>query len=150
MISATVGAVVPLVSVFLGALVTYWVNVRARRRSSAEDLVNAAIAAVAVAEANQARSFRVNLPTDFEGSDGEDLQRRLLLGAIESHNLRVHEAREALAKVLALDDRIREYYLDTDAVFERPMEIIGVLNEIRDRVSGGKKIRKGAQLSIGG
>jgi hypothetical protein len=92
----------------------------------------------------------VNLPAGFEGSDGEDLQRRMLLGAIENHNLRVHEAREALAKVVALDDRIREYYLDTDAVFERPLEIIGVLNEIRDRVSGRKKIRKGAQLSVGG
>ena len=69
MTSTIVSAVVPIASVFLGALVTYWVNVRTKRRSSAEDLVNAAIAAVAVAEANQARFTHVNLPDEFEQSD---------------------------------------------------------------------------------
>jgi hypothetical protein len=133
--SVAVGAVVPLLSVFLGALVTYWVNVRTRRRSSAEDLVNAAIAAVAVAEANQSRANYVNLPDGFEPSDGEELIRRLALAAIENHNLRAHEAREALAKVTVLDSRVREHYLDPEAVFQRPVEIIRVLTEIRDRIS---------------
>ncbi|MFB9932220.1 hypothetical protein ACFORO_21600 [Amycolatopsis halotolerans] len=150
MTSTAVGAVVPLVSVFLGAMVTYWVNVRTKRRSSAEELVNAAIAAVAVAEANQTRSTRVNLPDGFEQSDREELARRLALGAIESHNLRAHEAREALAKVTTLDSRIREYYLDPDAVFQRPAEIIQALTEIRQRSTGGLKPRKDVRWRIGG
>lgn len=150
MTSTVVGAVVPLVSVFLGALVTYWVNVRTKRRSSAEDLMNAAIAVVAVAEANQTRSTHVNLPAGIEQSDGEELARRLVLGAIESHNLRAHEAREALAKVTTLDGRVREYYLDPDAVFQRPAEVIRILTEIRERITGGPKPRKGAWWRIGG
>jgi hypothetical protein len=135
-------AVVPLVSVFLGALVTYWVNVRTKRRSSAEDLVNAAIAAVAVAEANGRSAAYVNLPDRIKQSDGEELMRRLILGAIESHDLRTHEAREALAKVMTLDGRVREYYLDPEAVFQRPVEVIQVLTEIRDQIVGRQKIRR--------
>ena len=61
--------------------------------------------------------------------------RRLILGAVESHNLRVHEAREALAKVVTLDSRVREYYLDPEAMWGQPVEIIRVLTEIRDRIA---------------
>jgi hypothetical protein len=37
-------AVLPLLSVLLGSALTYWLNVRARRRTFIEDLINAAIA----------------------------------------------------------------------------------------------------------
>jgi hypothetical protein len=40
----------PLLSTLLGGGITYWVNVRQRRRTYVEDLFNAAIAAVAAAE----------------------------------------------------------------------------------------------------
>ena len=140
--SVAVGAIVPLLSVFLSALVTYLVNVRTKRRSSAEDLVNAAIAAVAVAEANQSRATYVNLPDGFEPSDGEELSRRLGLAAIENHNLRAHEAREALARVVVLDSRVREYYLDPEAVFRRPVEIIRVLTDICDHISSRQAGRR--------
>ena len=133
-------ALVPLLSVLLGALVTYGVNVRTRRRSTVEEIVNEAISAVAVAEANQSRSGRVNLPAVFDSSDAQDLRRRIILGAIENHNIRSHEAREALAKVVVLDSQVRQYYLDPDAVFDRPQEIIRQLTNIRDRITHGRNV----------
>ncbi len=48
---------------------------RSAGRSPAEELVNAATTAVAVAEANQTRSTQMNLTDGFEQSDGEELAR---------------------------------------------------------------------------
>lgn len=62
----------------------------------------------------------------------------------ESHNLRVHEAREALAKVVTLGGRVRKYYLDPEAMWEESVEIIRVLTEIRNRIAGPQKIQNGA------
>jgi hypothetical protein len=45
--------VVPLASVLLGAAITYWLNVRTRRRTKVEDIFHDAIAAVAVAQASR-------------------------------------------------------------------------------------------------
>lgn len=46
--SEAFGVLVPLLSVLLGAGITYWLNVRSRRRSHVEDRFNEAIAAVAL------------------------------------------------------------------------------------------------------
>lgn len=46
-------AFLPLVSVLLGAGLTYWLNVRQRRRNAIDDIFAAAIAAVAVAAAGK-------------------------------------------------------------------------------------------------
>jgi hypothetical protein len=73
-----------------------------------KNFVNAAISAVVVAEANQSRSSGVNLPPGFDSSDAQDLRRCIILNAIENHNVRSHEVREALAKVMVLDSRVRE------------------------------------------
>lgn len=51
--------------------------------------------------------------------------------------MRSHEAREALAKVMVPDSRVREYYLDPNAVFDRPVEIMRQLTDIRERVAVG-------------
>ncbi|MDB4872835.1 MAG: hypothetical protein JWL97_3839 [Gemmatimonadales bacterium] len=148
--STVVSAAVPLISVLLGALVTYRVNVRSRRRSSAEDLVDAAISAVAVAEANQSLSSRVKPPPGFDHDEADNLRQRLIWTAIENHNVRTHEAREALAKVIVLDSRVREYYLDPDAVFDRPQEIIHLLTEVRDHLSPpARRVRMRRTLKIG-
>ena len=48
-----VNGAVPVLSVLLGAGLTYWLNVRQRRRSTVENLFDQAIAAVAVADAAQ-------------------------------------------------------------------------------------------------
>lgn len=148
MSSLVINAVVPLISVLLGALVTYKTNVHIRRRSSAEDLVTAAISAVAVAEANQSLSPRVNPPSGFSSDQAQDLHRRLIWSAIENHNTRCHEAREALAKVIVLDTRIRGYYLDPEAVSDHPQEIIHLLTDIRDHLSppGGRRGRRRHRL----
>ncbi|MER7894438.1 hypothetical protein ABTX15_32025 [Micromonospora sp. NPDC094482] len=45
--------VVPLASIAVGATLTYWLNVRVRRTSQVEELINAAIGAVAMEEASR-------------------------------------------------------------------------------------------------
>jgi hypothetical protein len=140
MTSIVINAAVPLLSVLLGALLTYGVNVRTKRRSSAEDLVDAAISAVAVAEANQSLTPRVHVPAGFDMGKGEELKQRLIWSAIENHNTRSHEAREALARIIVLDSRVREYYLDPDAVFDCPQQIIRLLTDVRDRLSPPERL----------
>jgi hypothetical protein len=137
--SFVIDALVPLCSVLLGALVTYWVNVRARRRSAAEDVVNAAIAAIAIAEAYGSNATYLDQPDWIPAAEVEALQRRLVLTAMEQHNVRGQEARAALARVLVFDTRVREHYLDPEAVFLRPAAIIALLTEIRDRVRTRRK-----------
>jgi hypothetical protein len=51
--STVLAAIVPLLSVLLGADLTYALNVRTRRIGQVEDLFDAAIAATAVADACQ-------------------------------------------------------------------------------------------------
>lgn len=46
-------SIVPLISVLIGALITYRLNVRLRKHAHVEDRFNEAISAVAVAEANK-------------------------------------------------------------------------------------------------
>lgn len=48
-------ALIPVLSVLAGAAITYWLNVRSRKRTRVEDIYHDAIAAVAVAAA--ARNF---------------------------------------------------------------------------------------------
>lgn len=134
--SLALNVLTPLVSVLLGAALTYWLNVRTRRRSAAEDLVNAAIAAVAIVEANASLGPRVVAHEVVDPERGRKIAADLILSAIENHNKRGLEAREALARVLAIDDRVRPYYLDEDAVFDRSEEIIAVLKQIRSAVAG--------------
>lgn len=62
-------AVLPLVSELLGGALTYWLNVRDRRRSFIEDLFNSAIAAVAVADASKSYLRRVGKPPDTVDHD---------------------------------------------------------------------------------
>lgn len=59
-----------IVSIFVGAAITYVMNVRQRRRTYEEDLVNAAIAAVAAAE----------ISVDYIASVGQPAYRRLRVG----------------------------------------------------------------------
>jgi hypothetical protein len=53
-----VSVIVPLVSIAVGAGVTYCLNVRARRSMQFEDLIDAVIAAVAVEEASRCAGLR--------------------------------------------------------------------------------------------
>jgi thiol:disulfide interchange protein len=137
-------AAVPLLSVLLGAAVTYWINIRTRQRSAREDLVNAAISAIAIAEAAQSASPRVNLDGLWQSAeeDAKTLTRTLVLGAIENHNRRIAEAREALARIIVLDSRVREYYLDPSTISDRSTDIMNLLTDIRDRGSTRRPRRR--------
>lgn len=63
----------PLLSVLLGAAMTYWLNVRTRRRNHVEDAFNEAIAAVAVADASKSYLRRVAQPAEMSAADYQQL-----------------------------------------------------------------------------
>lgn len=92
-----VAAVVPLLSVLLGAAMTYWLNVRTRRRNHVEDAFNEAIAAVAVADASKSYLRRVAKPAEISAADYQQLLADMGRTAVEGHTKRCSEAREALA-----------------------------------------------------
>lgn len=120
-----------MISIAVGAGVTYWLNVRARRTVQFEEVVNAAIAAVAVEEASRSAITRV-VADHLEPADRAELQAAVLRAAIENHNVKNMQAREALARVMTIDVSVRGYYLDPDTVSERSAEIIDHLIRLRD------------------
>jgi len=124
-------AVVPLISIAVGAGVTYWLNVRARRSMQFEDLINAAIAAVAVEEASRS-AITLVVADQFDPADRTELQAVVIRAAIENHNVKNMQAREAVARVMIIDRSVRSYYLDPDTVSERSEEIIDHLSRLRD------------------
>jgi hypothetical protein len=125
------GVVVPLISIAVGAGVTYWLNVRTRRSMQFEDLINAAIAAVAVEEASRS-AITLVVADQLDPADRADLQVAVTKAAIENHNVKNMQAREAIARVMTIDRGVRNYYLDPDAVSERSEEIIDHLSRLRD------------------
>lgn len=129
--------VVPLISIAVGAGVTYWLNVRTRRSIRFEDLINAAIAAVAVEEASRTAITRVvATPDQLDEKNLLDLQIAVTKAAIENHNAKNMEAREAIARVMIIDQSVRGYYLDTNSVSERSEQIIEHLTRLRDSRRG--------------
>jgi hypothetical protein len=128
-----VGAIVPLASVLLGAGLTYWLNVRSRQRTYVEDLFNQAIAAVAVAEASQNYVRHIGQPEQLSEHDHQEMVREITKAAVENAARKAAEAREALARVLEFEPRVRPYYLDVSAAVQRADEVIAVLTEGRER-----------------
>jgi hypothetical protein len=124
-------AVVPLISIAVGASVTYWLNVRARHSTQFEDIINAAITAVAVEEASRSAITRV-VADQLDPADRTELQAAVIRAAIENHNVKNMQAREAIARVMTIDRSVRSYYLDPDTVSERSAEIIDHLSRLRD------------------
>lgn len=120
----------PLVSILLGAGITYWVNVRSRRRTYVEDLFNQAIAAVAQAEASQ--NYIAGL-APWKGATVEEHEQFLSqLGreASLNHVRKAAEAREAIARVLPYQPGLSAFYQDDPhAVYRRAPEIIALLRQ---------------------
>ena len=133
MSSEVVAAVVPALSVLLGALLTYWLNIRAKRRSSVEALFDAAIAATAVADASQHYLSGVGRPESMSEREYRVMMSDLVRNGVENHVRRAAEAREAIARVVQYEPRIRPYYQDSVLSGERPQEIIRLLLEARSR-----------------
>jgi hypothetical protein len=123
--------VVPLISIAVGAGVTYWLNVRARRSMQFEDVINAAITAVAVEEASRSAITRV-VADQLDPADRTELQAAVIKAAIENHNVKNMQAREAIARVMTIDRGVRDYYLDPDGVSDRSEEIVEHLSRLRD------------------
>lgn len=121
----------PLLAVLLGALITYWLNVRARRRSHVEDLFADAIAAVRVAEASKdyIRSVAPWSP-DLSREEYVDFLNQLGREAAEDHIRKAAAAREALARVLEYRPELHRYYRgNATAVFEQADEIVALLRK---------------------
>lgn len=90
----------PFLSTLIGAAITYAVNVRSRRRTYEESLVNAAIAAVAAAEVGVDFIASVSRPVHMTPTDFADFQSWLVTEGMKAWATKVAEANEALARVV--------------------------------------------------
>ena len=90
----------PLASTLLGAGITYVINVRQRRRTYHEDLVNAAIAAVAAAEISVDYLASLSQPQHMSNEDFKEFQRWLVTEGVKAWATKVAQANEALARVV--------------------------------------------------
>lgn len=97
---AVLSDLLPLVSALAGAGITYALNVLGRRRFHHEDLVNAAIAAVKVAEVNIDWLASVGQPNVMTDEDYREFQRWLVTEGLKGWATKVTQANEALARVV--------------------------------------------------
>jgi hypothetical protein len=90
----------PFASTLLGALVTYLINVRQRRRTYREDLINAAISAVAAAEVSVDYLASAGRPSHMTDEDYRKFQSWLVTEGMKTWATKVAQANEALSRVL--------------------------------------------------
>jgi hypothetical protein len=138
MLSTILAAIVPLASVLLGAGVTYVLNVRSRRSNRIEDLFDAAISATAVADVSlhYAHLSGFSRPPGVTDQDFQALGGQLILDGLKNHFKRASEAREAIARVLPYEPRVKPYYQNPIFVDEQIQEIMNILTEGKARYSG--------------
>jgi hypothetical protein len=118
--------VVPPLSVLLGAAMTYWLNVRSRKRNHIEDAFNEA---VAVADASNSYLRHVSKPAEMSTDDYRALLAGMAKTAVENHTQRCGEAREALARVLPYEPAVKQYYENAEAATKQADTIINVLRD---------------------
>lgn len=92
--------VIPLLSLLVGSLITYAVNVRLRRRSYVEDLFNQAIAAVSAADASVEYTSSFGKPDGMSDADYAQLRSWLVSEGIKNWSTKLGEANLALARVV--------------------------------------------------
>ena len=134
-------AVVPLASVLLGAGVTYWLNVRSRRSNRIEDLFDAAIGATAVADVSlhYAHLSGFGRPPGITDQDFQALGEQLVRDGLNNYFKRASEAREAIARVLPYEPRVKPYYQNPIFVNEQIKEIMNILAESKARYVGRER-----------
>src|SRR5437016_1402507 len=102
-------AILPLVAVLLGSLITYWVNVRTRARSKVDDAFREAIAAVA--EADSRGKWLDNWSWD---GASEDESAEVLVQYRRDSMLKyvqvLADARAAVARASVYDPTLAQYY----------------------------------------
>jgi small neutral amino acid transporter SnatA (MarC family) len=130
-----INVIVPLSSVLLGAALTYWLNVRERRRTLVEDQFNAAITAVAIADASQHYIKQFARPEHISDDEFAELLTAIARAAVEGATKRAAEAREAIARVIQYAPDMKPFYEDAQVIVERPDEIIDALRQARARVT---------------
>jgi hypothetical protein len=131
--STVVSAIVPLLSVLLGALLTYWLNVRGRWHSLVETLFNDAIAAAAVADASKYFLSSVGRPGHVSDDQYTDLLAKMNRDAVSNHTKRLGEAREAIARVTPYEPDLARYYRDAESLTTEPDVVLRALAEARAR-----------------
>lgn len=98
----------PFVSVLLGAGITYWTNVKQRRRTKVEDIFHEAIAAVAVASASREYWSDVLLP-GASGQEQEDFNKEVRRVALWDAIKANAQARAAVARASAYDPSLQAF-----------------------------------------
>lgn len=129
-----INAVVPLASVLTGAALTYWFNVRTRKRTYVEDLFNQAITAVAVADASKYYIRSVAKPQILDDDAHRQVHEQIAKAAVENHLRAAGEAQAALARVLQYEPRVKRYYQEATAVINYADTIIPLLAERRNEI----------------
>ncbi|HUY46504.1 MAG TPA: hypothetical protein VMV92_12340 [Streptosporangiaceae bacterium] len=107
------------------------INIRTRRTNQVEDLFDAAIAATAVADASQNYLSGIGPPNNLPDKDYQAMMNDIIRNGIENHVKRATEAREAIARVVQYEPRVRAYYQDSVLNGDKPQEIINLLREGR-------------------
>lgn len=107
-------ALIPVLSVLAGAAITYWLNVRSRKRTRVEDIYHDAIAAVAVAAA--ARNFITQVGPWQGATDDEYREFTSQLGrdGNERYVKAVADARGAIARASVFEPQLRRFYTKTN------------------------------------
>lgn len=141
MLSTIMAAVVPLGSALVGAGVTYWLNVRSRRANRIEDLFDAAISATAVADASlhYPHISGVGRPAGITDQDYLNLDQELIHDGFNNYFKRAGEAREAIARLLPYEPRVKPYYQNPIFAEDHIREIMSILTESKDAHFGGKR-----------
>ncbi|MET8091954.1 hypothetical protein [Micromonospora sp. NPDC005220] len=123
--------VVPLASIAVGAALTYWLNVRARKASHVEELINDAIGAVAMEEASRSAITAAQGVEHLPDAERMALEYSVIRAAIENHNVKNMLAREALARVMVIDQGVRRYYYEPETISQCSEEILDYLLRLR-------------------
>jgi hypothetical protein len=100
LIVSVLNVLLPLGSVVVGAGITYWINVRARRLGYREDLFNEAMEAVSVAEISVDFRAWVERPALMSEEDYAHVVSWHNMEGVKNATTRVIEANVALARVL--------------------------------------------------
>jgi hypothetical protein len=127
-------AIVPILATLAGAGITYWLNVRVRRRTYVEDLFNQAIAAVAAADVSVDYQSGVGRPPHLTDTDYAELQSWFVTEGLKNWSQRQDQANVAIARVLPYKadlKRFLPFQVDVDHR-EQAADAIAALKEGAD------------------
>ena len=131
-----VDLVIPLASTLVGAVITYVVNVRVRRRTYVEDLFNRAIAAVAAADASVDFMAGVGRPKHLSDDEYDALQKWMVTEGLKNWTTKVAVANEALAQVLPYQPDIARWLpFHTDSGVRPAQDVIAALKLRRQQLT---------------